>query len=192
MSPVIDNRDLNYNGLAVEYKVNPRALESFELFINAVLDKNDHLQLQFQYNAGLFGESEVRDLGAELREVYARLVEKPHALLGAHGRALGPAAALGPGDHPAISAPNRRSTVSATCRNSSYPTRALFSVIPSPRNIREHFPGFPTALKAPPRTWNSCPEVRLLRNRRLNGRPQRLEPRDLGGQPLDGGRGPST
>jgi hypothetical protein len=113
MSPKMEDRDLRYEGLAVHYEVNPRHFESFEIFVNAVLDKNDDLELQFQFNADLFGEPEIRGLQAELAAIYAKLGAQPRGSLGSYARRgevrvpdTAPAAGLGPGDHPAFFGPS--------------------------------------------------------------------------------------
>jgi amino acid adenylation domain-containing protein len=113
MSPKMEDRDLRFEGLAVHYEVNPRHFESFEMFINAVLDKNDHLEMQFQFNADLFGEAEIRTLQAELAAVYTKLGTHARGALGSYVHArearrpeARPGSGLGPGDHPAFFGPS--------------------------------------------------------------------------------------
>jgi hypothetical protein len=113
MSPKMEDRDLRYEGLAVHYEVNPRHFESFEIFINAVLDENDQLEMQFQFNSDLFGEAEIRTLQAELAAVYGRLGAPARGVVGSYlpaREASRPEAwsgsGLGPGDHPAFFGPS--------------------------------------------------------------------------------------
>ncbi|MFI5298531.1 MAG: amino acid adenylation domain-containing protein [Polyangiales bacterium] len=73
ISPQMEERDLGYHGLTVRHEVNPRYFETFELFINVVADKSDHLTFEFQYNADLFDESDIRRLQAALATIYSRI-----------------------------------------------------------------------------------------------------------------------
>lgn len=112
MSPAMDDRELGYAGLGVQYGVNPRYFESFELFINAATGKHDHLEMQFQYTTDILTPQEVAALQADLCDMYRRLGQDPRAALGTYAGQLkseqpGPASAtaFGPGDHPEFFGP---------------------------------------------------------------------------------------
>ncbi len=69
MSPKMEGNQLSYANLEVEYDVNPRYFESFEIFINAVTEKDDVLLFEFQYNSNLFSENTIRTWQTILHDI---------------------------------------------------------------------------------------------------------------------------
>ncbi len=56
IDPVIDTSEMGFTGLDLSVMVEPRAFENFEWFINGVINQDQSIELQIQYNAELYSE----------------------------------------------------------------------------------------------------------------------------------------
>ncbi len=54
IDPVLDTSEMGFEGLEIDVVVEPRSFENFEWFINGVINKDESLELQIQYNAELY------------------------------------------------------------------------------------------------------------------------------------------
>ncbi|MFD0798522.1 amino acid adenylation domain-containing protein [Maribacter chungangensis] len=85
--PVVFNIDMGmsddvvFSGLNYELKSNPRAYESFELFLNATGTENE-LILEWSYNAALFTPSTIERMMASFNEVLQGIIANPSVEIG--------------------------------------------------------------------------------------------------------------
>ena len=54
VDPVIEANEIGFAGLDVQVQVEPRRFENFEWFINGVIQKDNSVEMQVQYNADLY------------------------------------------------------------------------------------------------------------------------------------------
>ena len=85
--PVVFNIDMNmddgvaFDDLTHRFISNPRRYENFELFLNAT-GKNDHLTLEWSFNADLFDRSTIHTWMDEFTQLIQRICAKPEARIG--------------------------------------------------------------------------------------------------------------
>lgn len=54
VDPILDTSDIGFDGLAVHPQIEPRMFENFEWFVNGVIQKDQSIEMQVQYNSDLF------------------------------------------------------------------------------------------------------------------------------------------
>lgn len=59
VDPVLDTSAMGFSGLDVEIVIEPRRFENFEWFINGVIQQDQSIELQVQYNCDLFSEESI-------------------------------------------------------------------------------------------------------------------------------------
>ena len=59
IDPAINTEDLGFDGLEVELQIEPRMFENFEWFINGVINQDKSIDMQVQYNAGLYSSQSI-------------------------------------------------------------------------------------------------------------------------------------
>lgn len=84
--PVVFNIDMNmddgvaFNGLAHQFQYNPRAFETFEIFLNASGSEQD-LTLEWSYNTQLFEPETISNLMADFEKLLQFVSQQPDRLL---------------------------------------------------------------------------------------------------------------
>ena len=76
----MDN-DVSFSGLTYELKSNPRAYETFELFLNASGSAND-LILEWSYNSNLFKPETIEQMMTSFEDIVTTIVENPDIKIG--------------------------------------------------------------------------------------------------------------
>ncbi len=85
--PVVFNIDMGmandvaFTGLTYELKSNPRAFETFELFMNASGSEKD-LILEWSYNSNLFKPETIQQMMVSLQDVLSKIVANPAIKIG--------------------------------------------------------------------------------------------------------------
>jgi amino acid adenylation domain-containing protein len=72
---------VTFNGLSYKLKSNPRAYETFELFLNAT-GTEDELILEWSYNTSLFKPATIEQMMASFKEVLHAIVDNPSIEIG--------------------------------------------------------------------------------------------------------------
>lgn len=73
--------DVAFNGLTYKLKSNPRAFETFELFLNAT-GTEEELILEWSYNASLFKPRTIEQMMTSFKEILHNIVENPAIEIG--------------------------------------------------------------------------------------------------------------
>ncbi len=82
LDPSIDSNEIGFEGLGVEVQIEPRLFENFEWFVNGVIQDDQSVELQIQYNTDLFSADLMQQLMTGFEEFLGHLVSQSDALLG--------------------------------------------------------------------------------------------------------------
>ena len=81
LDPVIKASDIGFTGLAVNVKIEPRAFENFEWFVNGIIHDDQSIELQVQFNRDLFQAEMIAYYMEGFQAYLEYLVEHPEARL---------------------------------------------------------------------------------------------------------------
>ena len=81
LDPVIKANDIGFTGLAVNVKIEPRAFENFEWFVNGIIHDDQSIELQVQFNRDLFQAEMIAYYMEGFQAYLEHLVKQPQARL---------------------------------------------------------------------------------------------------------------
>lgn len=77
LDPTIDASEMGFDGIDVKVRVEPRCYEQMDWFINGVIQDDQSVQLQIQYNSDLYSETAIRFYFDGFATFLAELVASP-------------------------------------------------------------------------------------------------------------------
>ena len=81
LDPALDTTKMGYQGLELEVRVDPRAFENFEWFVNGVINADKSVELQVQYNTDLFSQEQMEFYFEGFEAFLGAVVDRPEAII---------------------------------------------------------------------------------------------------------------
>lgn len=81
LDPMIKSTDIGFTGLEVQVRIEPRAFEHFEWFVNGIIQADQSIELQVQFNRDLFQAEMIAYYMEGFQAYLEYLVEHPDARL---------------------------------------------------------------------------------------------------------------
>ncbi|WP_075186283.1 hybrid non-ribosomal peptide synthetase/type I polyketide synthase [Teredinibacter haidensis] len=79
-SPKMDVEQFPFHNIEASYDISPRHFESFDIFINAVVSRNNDTVLEFQHNSDIFSLEEISQWQFLLRGIYEKIANEENTV----------------------------------------------------------------------------------------------------------------